>query len=95
MILAGHLHTSSHGMFAGIPVSVASATSYTQDTNVALGASRGRDGGQSVTQVHIFDDSIVTTVSPIGRYSTVGDYVDPETVAERLRRGAAPAVTRG
>jgi Icc protein len=36
-IIAGHLHYSSTANFAGIPVSVASATCYTQDLNVAVG----------------------------------------------------------
>jgi len=88
LILAGHLHTSTSGMFAGIPVSVASATSYTQDTNVSAGGSRGRDGAQAVTLVHVYEESIVTTVSPIGRYDTVGEYLDPETVSDRLARGS-------
>ena len=37
-ILAGHLHYSSIATFAGIPVSVASATCYTQDLNVRAAA---------------------------------------------------------
>lgn len=36
-ILAGHLHYSTTATFAGIPVSVASATCYTQDLTVAAG----------------------------------------------------------
>ena len=36
-ILAGHLHYSSTASVAGIPVSVASATCYTQDLNVPVG----------------------------------------------------------
>ena len=47
-ILAGHLHYSTTATFAGIPVSVASATCYTQDLNVAVGGTRGRDGGAGV-----------------------------------------------
>jgi Icc protein len=90
LILAGHLHTSSAGMFVGIPVSVASSTSYTQDPNVAEGGSRGRDGAQSLTLVHVFEEAIVTTVSPIGRYSTVGEYLDPQAVSDRLRIGVDP-----
>jgi Icc protein len=35
-IIAGHLHYSSTASFAGIPVSVASATCYTQDLNVPV-----------------------------------------------------------
>ena len=47
-ILAGHLHYSTTATFAGIPVSVASATCYTQDLNVPVGGTRGRDGGAGV-----------------------------------------------
>lgn len=36
-ILAGHLHYSTNATFVGIPVSVASATCYTQDLTVAAG----------------------------------------------------------
>jgi Icc protein len=95
LILAGHLHTSSHGLFAGIPVSVASATSYSQDTNVLVGGSRGRDGAQSVSLVHVFADSIVTTVSPIGTFSTAGKYVSPQEVADLLGRDAGKLKVRG
>ena len=42
-ILAGHLHYSTSATFVGIPVSVASATCYTQDLTVAAGGTRGRD----------------------------------------------------
>lgn len=45
-ILAGHLHYSTNATFVGIPVSVASATCYTQDLTVAAGGTRGRDGAQ-------------------------------------------------
>src|SRR5690606_41973655 len=47
-ILAGHLHYSSTATFAGIPVSVASATCYTQDLLVREGGTRGRDGARSL-----------------------------------------------
>ena len=40
-ILGGHLHYSTTASFAGIPVSVASATCYTQDLAVRAGGQRG------------------------------------------------------
>jgi 3',5'-cyclic-AMP phosphodiesterase len=57
MILGGHLHYSTHSLFAGIPVSVAAATCYTLD----LGADAARllsgvDGGQSFDFVHVYAD---------------------------------------
>ena len=54
-ILAGHLHYSTTATFAGIPVSVASATCYTQDLNVPVGGTRGRDGAQAFNLVHVYD----------------------------------------
>lgn len=90
-ILAGHVHHSSFGTFAGIPVSVASSTAYTQDLTVDAGGIRGQDGGQSLNLVDVHERTIVHTVVPIGRYATVGEFIDPATSAERL---AAAGITR-
>lgn len=83
-ILAGHLHYSTTALFAGIPVSVASATCYTQDLNVAVGGTRGRDGAQAFNMVHIYDDTIVHSVVPIGDHPTVGEHVSAEESQRRL-----------
>jgi len=83
-ILAGHLHYSTTATFAGIPVSVASASCYTQDLNVPVGGTRGRDGGQAFNLVHVYEHTIVHSVVPLGRTPTVGEYVTPEQTAERL-----------
>ncbi|MFI5085232.1 MAG: phosphodiesterase [Actinomycetales bacterium] len=88
-ILAGHLHYSTTAMFAGIPVSVASATCYTQDLNVPVGGTRGRDGGQSFNLVHVYEHTVVNSVVPLGSTPTVGEYVD---AAETQRRLAAAGV---
>lgn len=66
LIIGGHLHYSTNGMFAGIPVSVASATCYTQDLNIPLGSERSRDGGQSFNLVHVYDETIINSVVPLG-----------------------------
>ena len=58
-ILAGHLHYSTHGTFAGIPVSVASATCYTIDASAPPDTLLGVDGGQSINLVNLYDDSVV------------------------------------
>lgn len=58
-ILAGHFHYSTHSTFAGIPVSVAAATCYTQDLALPLGQSRARDAAQSANLVHVYPDRIV------------------------------------
>lgn len=64
-ILAGHLHYSSHGMFAGVPVSVSSATCYTM--NVALPAAEvnGMDAAQAFQIVHVHPETITHTVVPV------------------------------
>jgi 3',5'-cyclic-AMP phosphodiesterase len=82
-ILAGHLHYSSTGTFANIPVSVASATCYTQDLAVPAGGTRGRDGARAFNLVHVYDQSIVHSVVPIGE-SLALDYVDAVETARRL-----------
>jgi 3',5'-cyclic AMP phosphodiesterase CpdA len=70
-ILGGHLHYTTHSMFAGIPVSVAAATCYTMDVAAPLTALSGVDGGQAFTFVHVYDDRIVHSVVPIQRFPEV------------------------
>ncbi|MFF5626246.1 metallophosphoesterase [Microbacterium sp. NPDC012755] len=83
-ILAGHLHYSSHGMFAGVPVSVASATCYTM--NVALPAAEvnGMDAAQAFQLVHVHPDTITHAVVPVTDADT-GTYFSPEWL-ERMAR---------
>jgi 3',5'-cyclic AMP phosphodiesterase CpdA len=83
-ILAGHLHYSTTASFAGVPVSVASASCYTQDLNVPVGGTRGQDAGQSFNLVHVYEHTIVHSVVPLGRSTTVGEYVPPEETERRL-----------
>jgi 3',5'-cyclic AMP phosphodiesterase CpdA len=73
-ILAGHLHYSTSGTFAGIPVSVASATCYTIDNSGGLGSLVGVDGGQSFNLVHLYDDSVVHTIVPVGESPQVAGF---------------------
>ena len=82
-IIAGHLHYSSTGSFAGIPVSVASATCYTQDLNVPVGGTRGRDGARAFNLVHVYDSTVLHSVVPIGQYAAL-DYVDAAETQRRL-----------
>ncbi|MEU7215039.1 phosphodiesterase [Nocardia iowensis] len=81
-ILAGHLHFSTNATFAGIPVSVASATCYSQDLGVEQGGLRGRDGAQAFNYVHIYPGTVVHSVVPIDRGRTVGS---PSTAAQTRR----------
>lgn len=64
-ILAGHLHFTTYSTFAGVPVSVASATCYTSDPAPVDRLASGVDGDQAVTMVHAYDDRLVHTVVPV------------------------------
>jgi 3',5'-cyclic AMP phosphodiesterase CpdA len=64
-ILGGHYHYTSHSTFAGVPVSVASASCYTTDPAPVDRLVSGVDGHQSFNTVHVYDDRIVHTVVPI------------------------------
>ncbi|MEI5675364.1 MULTISPECIES: phosphodiesterase [Nocardioides] len=64
-ILAGHLHYSTYSTFAGIPVSVASATCYTSDPAPLERFVSGVDGHQSFTMTHVYDDRVVQTIVPL------------------------------
>src|SRR5690606_25786414 len=82
-ILAGHLHYSSTATFAGIPVSVASATCYTQDLNVPVGGTRGRDGARACNLVHVYPSTVLHSVVPLGESMPL-DWIDAEESARRL-----------
>jgi Icc protein len=73
-ILAGHLHYSTHGTFAGVPVSVASATCYAIDTSAPAGTLLGVDGGQSINLVNLYTDSVVHSIVPIGNFTQVAGF---------------------
>jgi 3',5'-cyclic AMP phosphodiesterase CpdA len=90
-ILAGHLHYSTFATFAGIPVSVASATCDTQDLTVPQGGTRGRDGAQAYNLVHVYDDTIVHSVVPVLPVEAAQplEFVD---AAESRRRLAAAGI---
>jgi 3',5'-cyclic-AMP phosphodiesterase len=83
-ILAGHLHYSTNATFVGIPVSVASATCYTQDLTVAAGGTRGRDGAQGCNLVHVYRDTVVHSVIPLGAGKTVGTFVSPAQAKRKI-----------
>jgi 3',5'-cyclic-AMP phosphodiesterase len=86
-ILAGHLHYSTNATFVGIPVSVASATCYTQDLTVAAGGTRGRDGAQACNLVHVYQDTVVHSVIPLGSGKTVGTFVSPALARRKIADG--------
>lgn len=76
-ILAGHLHYSSHGVFAGVPVSVASATCYTMNVARPAPDVNGMDAAQSFQLVHVYPDTITHTVVPVVDAPT-GDFFSSE-----------------
>jgi len=87
-ILAGHLHYSTTCTFAGIPVSVASATCYTQDLLVDQGGLRGLDGAQGFNMVHVYRDRVLHTVVPLEVSPTVY-----EMSADEIRESIAELTT--
>ena len=81
-ILGGHLHHSTSGTFAGIPVSVAAATCYTMNLARPAVEVNGMDAGQSFHLVHVYDDTITHAVVPVVDAPT-GDYFSADWV-ERM-----------
>ena len=79
-ILAGHLHYSTSGTFAGVPVSVSAASCYTMDLAAPSDEVNGMDAGQSFHLVHVWDDTITHAVVPVVDAESAG-YFTPEWVA--------------
>jgi Icc protein len=73
-ILGGHYHFTSHSTFAGIPVSVASATCYLADPAPYQRFLSAVDGHTSVNAVHVYDDRVVHTVVPVPEAPEVSGY---------------------
>jgi Icc protein len=85
-ILAGHLHYSSFGTFAGIPVSVASSTCYTQDLAFEQGGTRGRDAAQAFSLVNVYPGTVTHSVVPIDLGRTVGKAVTVQQARSQLEQ---------
>ncbi|MFC7496595.1 MULTISPECIES: metallophosphoesterase [unclassified Nocardioides] len=102
-ILGGHFHYSTYSTFAGIPVSVASATCYTSDPAPLERFVSGVDGHQAMTMVHVYDDRIVHTVVPVDEAPEVSGFpsdvraqveaMTPEERRELLSRKDSPIYT--
>ena len=74
-ILGGHLHYSTFGTFAGIPVAVASATCYTVDMGMSKDSlMTAVDGAQSIQLVHVYHDTVVHTVIPLDDFPELASY---------------------
>lgn len=85
-ILAGHLHYSSHGTFAGIPVSVSSATCYTMNVARPAAEVNGMDAAQAFQLVHVHPDTITHTVVPVVDAPT-GTFFSEEWLKRMARLG--------
>lgn len=81
-ILGGHFHLTSYSLFAGIPVSVASATCYTSDPAPRDRFISGVDGHQTFTMLHLYDDRVVHSIVPIGAAPEVSGF--PSDVARQV-----------
>ena len=73
-ILGGHFHYSSYSTFAGVPVSVASASCYTADPAPLERFVSGVDGHQSFSMAHLYEDRVVHTVVPLADVTEVTGY---------------------
>lgn len=81
-VIGGHFHYSSYSTFAGVPVSVASASCYTCDPAPLERYVSGVDGGQSFTMMHVYADQIVHTVVPLAEAPEVSGF--PADAAELI-----------
>ena len=75
-ILAGHLHYSSTGTFAGVPVSVASSTCYAMNVARPPAEVNGMDAAQAFQLVHVYPDTITHTVIPVVEAPTAAFFTE-------------------
>jgi 3',5'-cyclic AMP phosphodiesterase CpdA len=73
-ILGGHFHFTSYSTFAGVPVSVASATCYTSELAPDRRLLAGVDSHQTFTLLHLYDDQVVHSVVPAFDGAEVSGY---------------------
>jgi len=74
IVLGGHYHYSTYSTFAGVPVSVASASCYTTDVAPRDRLISGVDGHQAFTMTHVYDDRVVNTVVPLAEAPEVSGF---------------------
>jgi Icc protein len=99
-VVGGHFHFSSYSTFAGVPVSVASASCYTSDPAPVERFVSGVDGHQAITMMHVYADRIVHTVVPLAEAPEVSGFpsdvvaqleaLTPEQRREEVSRKDAP-----
>jgi Icc protein len=64
-VIGGHLHYTTHSVFAGIPVSVAAATCYTMDLANGKKLLSGVDANQAFNIISLYESQVVHTVIPL------------------------------
>ncbi|WP_309648347.1 metallophosphoesterase [Nocardioides sp.] len=99
-IVGGHFHFSTYSQFAGVPVSVASASCYTSDPAPVERFVSGVDGHQAFTMMHVYADRIVHTIVPLAQAPEIQGYpsdvvaqveaLSPEERREILSRKDSP-----
>ncbi len=99
-VIGGHFHFSSYSTFAGVPVSVASATCYSADPAPSDRFLSAVDGHQTITMMHLYDDRIVHSVVPIPDAEEMVGYpielaaqveaMGPDELRELLSNKASP-----
>lgn len=99
-VLAGHLHYSTYSTFAGVVVSVASATCYLSDPAPDDRLVSALDAHQSVNVVHVYPDRVVHSIVPLAESPEVNGFpaslrpqleaMDPEERFEMLARKDSP-----
>jgi 3',5'-cyclic AMP phosphodiesterase CpdA len=99
-ILGGHFHFSSYSLFAGIPVSVASATCYLSDPAPDDRLVSALDAHQSVNVLHVYEDRIVHSIVPLADSPEISGYpadllpalaeLDPAERFDLLSRADSP-----
>jgi 3',5'-cyclic-AMP phosphodiesterase len=86
VVVGGHFHYTSWSTFAGVPVSVASASCYTADPAPLDRLISGVDGHQSFTVLHLYgeeaDRQVVHTVVPLAQAFEVSGH--PADVVAQL-----------
>ena len=73
-VIGGHFHFSSYSTFAGVPVSVASATCYLADPAPQDRFLSAVDGNQSFTMLHLYADRVVHSVVPLPEAAEIAGY---------------------
>ncbi len=75
-ILSGHFHYSLQGALAGIPVTVAPATSYTVRVDAPHLGLTGVDGDQGIALAFVYPDHVASALLPIDTPPTVVTFPD-------------------